>query len=324
MAHVLVTGGAGFIGSHLVDLHLTKGDTVAVIDNLTTGQKSNLAQHDGNPRLTFHHVSLQDCKNLPDIVRGVDLVYHMAAVVGVRQVLKSPINVLDSNIIAVSYLFKTLVEHAPKARVITASSSETYGLQNNVPFKELDDLVLPSRDPLRWCYAVTKLADEMIVYAYSHEHKMNATACRLFNTSGPRQSSAYGMVVPNFVEKAIKNIDIDVFGDGLQTRSFCDVRDMVAALEALSRCNTAQGITVNVGTDREISIQELAERVIEIAKSKSGIRHITYEEGYGINFVDVKRRRPDLTRLQELTGYKSRFNLDDTINSLITERKAMM
>jgi UDP-glucose 4-epimerase len=324
MANVLVTGGAGFIGSHLVDHHLAKGDSVTVIDNLTTGRKSNLAHHDGNPRLTFHHVSLQDCKNLGDIVSGIDLVYHMAAVVGVRQVLKSPIAVLDSNVGAVDYLFKMLLAHAPKARVLAASSSEVYGLQNNVPFKELDDLLLPSRDPLRWCYAVTKYTSEMIVYAYAHEHKLNATSIRLFNTSGPRQSSAYGMVVPNFVEKAIRDINIDVFGDGQQTRSFCDIRDMVAGLEAVSRCNAAQGITVNVGTDREISIKGLAERVIEISKSKSAIRYMTYEEAYGTDFVDVKRRRPDLTRLHNLTGFTSRYTLEDTIASLIEERRAML
>lgn len=322
MTNVLVTGGAGFIGSHLVDNHLAKGDSVVVIDNLTTGRKSNIAHHDGNPRLTFHQTSLQQCAALGDIVRNIDLVYHMAAVVGVRQVLKSPIAVLDSNVNAVDYLFRTLLAHAPQARILTASSSEVYGLQNNVPFKELDDLLLPSRDPLRWCYAVTKYTSEMIVYAYAHEHKMNATSIRLFNTSGPRQSSAYGMVVPNFVEKAIRDIDIDVFGDGLQTRSFCDIRDMVAGLEAVSHCNNARGITVNVGTDREISIRKLAERVIELAKSKSAIRHITYQEAYGTDFVDVKRRRPDLTRLQELTGFTSRFTLDDTINSLVEERRA--
>ncbi len=246
----------------------------------------------------------------------------MAAVVGVRQVLKSPIAVLDSNVGAVDYLFKMLLANAPKARVLVASSSEVYGLQNNVPFKELDDLLLPSRDPLRWCYAVTKYTSEMVVYAYAYEHKMNATSIRLFNTSGPRQSSAYGMVVPNFVEKAIRNIDIDVFGDGLQTRSFCDIRDMVAGLEAVSRCNNAQGITVNVGTDREISIKGLAELVISLAKSKSGIHYMSYAEAYGTDFVDVQRRRPDLTRLQELTGFKSRYMLEDTINSLIAERRA--
>ena len=170
MANILVTGGAGFIGSHLVDHHLAKGDSVVVIDNLTTGRKSNIAHHDGNPRFAFHQVSLQDCATLDDIVRNIDLVYHMAAVVGVRQVLKSPIAVIDSNIIAVDYLFRTLLAHRPEARVLVASSSEVYGLQNNVPFKELDDLLLPSRDPIRWCYAVTKLTSEMIVYAYAYEH----------------------------------------------------------------------------------------------------------------------------------------------------------
>jgi UDP-glucose 4-epimerase len=322
MANVLITGGAGFIGSHLVDFHLAKGDSVTVIDNLTTGQKRNLAHHEKNPKLTFHEASVQSFAGLAEVVSRVDFVFHMAAVVGVRQVLKSPIAVLDGNVAAVDYLLKTLAKHRPSARVILASSSEAYGLQNNVPFKERDDLLLPSRDPLRWCYAATKYLDEMYAFAYAHEHKMNVTAARLFNTSGPRQSSAYGMVVPNFVEKAIRDVDIEVYGDGKQTRSFCDVRDMVASLEALSLSNEAQGIAVNAGNDNEITIQELAERVIKGAKSKSSIRYLTYQEAYGSDFVDVKRRRPDLSLLQKLTGYKPRYTLEDTIHSLIEERKA--
>lgn len=321
MTKVLITGGAGFIGSHLADYHLAKGDSVHIIDNLSTGQKKNLRQHDGNTLLTFHHTSLQECSDLPEIVRGVDLVYHMAAVVGVRRVLESPLAVLDSNIAAVDYLFKTLLAHAPKARLLIASSSEVYGLQNNVPFNELDNLLLPSRDPLRWCYAGTKYANEMMVYAYAYEHKLDVTALRLFNTSGPRQSSAYGMVLPGFVEKALRNEDIEVFGDGFQTRSFCDVRDMVMAMEALARCTAAKGITVNLGTDHEISIRDLAQRVIDLTKSKSGIRYISYKEAYGTDFIDVQRRRPDLSRLRQLTGFTSRYSLDDTIYSLAEERR---
>ena len=308
MANILVTGGAGFIGSHLVEHHLSKGDTVVVIDNLTTGQERNLAPHINNPRLTFHRTSLQDCTALGDIVRTIDTVYHLAAVVGVKQVLKSPLAVLDTNIYAVNYLFKTLLAHRPTARVLVASSSEVYGLQNNVPFKEMDDLMLPSRDPLRWCYAATKYADEMIVYAYAYEHKMNATAIRLFNTSGPRQSAAYGMVLPNFVEKALRGQDIEVFGDGTQTRSFCDVRD----------------ITINIGTDEEITITDLAKRVINLSKTASSIRYLSYKEAYGADFVDVKRRRPDVTRLRALTGFQSRYALNDTIHALIEERRKTM
>jgi UDP-glucose 4-epimerase len=319
---ILITGGAGFIGSHLVDHHIAKGDKVWVVDSLSTGSRRNIAHHGDNPQFTFYESRLQSWPELPDIVARADRIYHLAAVVGVKHVLEDPLEVLDTNVGSTNTLLQAVKDKNPKARVIIASSSEVYGLNPNPPFKEMDDLVLPSRDPVRWCYAVTKLTDEMLAFSYAHKHGINVTAVRFFNTVGPRQSGRYGMVVANFVEHALKNQDIVVYGDGKQTRSFGDVRDVATAIDLLARSDEAKGTVVNVGTDQEISINDLARLVIEVTGSTAGLSHITYKEAYGAEFIDVKRRRPDLSLLTKLTGHKPKWKLSETIRSMMEISRA--
>jgi len=320
--HILITGGAGFIGSHLAEHHLAKGDHVHVVDNLSTGCKENLAQLLGNLKFRFDCADIRIWPELAETISWADRVYHLAAVVGVKKVLEDPVQVMSTNIAGTERVLQAVHRDPWNPEVIITSSSEVYGFNKELPFSERTNLIIPSAGRLRWAYAITKLADEFLGFAYHREHKMDIKVVRLFNTIGPHQTGRYGMVVPSFVKQAVNGKPITVYGDGTQTRSFCDVRDTVVALDLLAGNSEAAGKVVNVGSDREISIKALAELVRERAKSSSKVEFISYNKAYGVEFEDIQRRRPDLSILKNLTGFESKWILEATLDNLITVAEA--
>lgn len=323
--HILITGGAGFIGSHLVDMHLARGDQVHVVDDLSTGRYENIARHEDNPRFRFSEADMLVWNQLDRAVAWADRIYHLAAVVGVYRVIAEPTRVLAINIAATERLLRAAHDGGWKPQVVIASSSEVYGHNDEDVLHEDQDLSVSSRAGTRWGYSVSKIADEALGMSFAQRFGVPAVIARFFNTVGPRQIGRYGMVVPCFVAQAVRNEPITVFGGGNQTRSFCDVRDTVVALSGLAdRCGEEGSVVVNVGNDREISIEDLAKLVIERAGSTSTIRHLSLEEAYGESFEDIRRRRPNLGRLRELTGFKHQYTLEDTIDDLVALERARM
>lgn len=320
--NILITGGAGFIGSNLAAYHLDKGDRVFVIDNMSTGSLDNISHLFSNTNFQFEEADVLLWSGLKDPVRWADRIYHLAAIVGVKKVLEDPRAVMAVNIAGTERVFRTVAEVKPTAQVIVASSSEVYGFNPKAQFSETDDVVFRSGGRLRWCYAVTKLADEYSAYAFMKKSGIRVVIARLFNTIGPHQVGRYGMVVPSFVAQAIQNRPISVYGGGRQTRSFCDVRDTVVALDLLASNPNANGEIFNVGNDREISIHSLAELVITRADSQSTIEHISYEDAYGIDFEDISHRRPDISKLKRFTGFSPKWSLEESLDTLISLKKA--
>lgn len=322
--HVLITGGAGFIGSHLVDLHLGCGDQVHVVDDLSTGVRSNLAAHEDNPEFRFDEADVLTWDRLDRAVGWADRIYHLAAVVGVYRVIAEPTKVLATNIAGTERLLRAAHNGGWQPQVVIASSSEVYGHNDEQVLREDQDLVVSTRAGTRWGYSVSKIADEALGLSYAQRFGIPTVIARFFNTIGPRQVGRYGMVVPRFVAQAVRNEPITVFGGGAQTRSFCDARDTVVALDALATHAQRDTLVANVGNDREISICDLARLVIARARSRSAIIDVPLKEAYGEDFEDIRRRRPDLTRLRRLTGFRHRFTLEQTIDDLIeTERHRM-
>ncbi|MCG7201202.1 NAD-dependent epimerase/dehydratase family protein [Marinobacter pelagius] len=316
--HILVTGGAGFIGSNIAEYHLKRGDKVHVVDNLSTGSEANIAAFIENPDFRFDQADIVTWDGLDTAVAWADRIYHMAAVVGVYRVLSEPVGTMATNIAGTERLLRSVNRDSWAPQVILASSSEVYGPHTEPRLTEDDSLIIQSGAPLRWNYAISKLADEGFGLAYAREHNIRVIIARFFNTVGPRQTGRYGMVVPRFVRKAVANEPITVFGDGEQSRSFCDVRDTVVALDRLaSMPDLPNGEIVNVGSDREISINELARLVIECAGSRSTIDHIPYREAYGAEFEDIRHRRPSLDKLRRLTGFEHAWTLEETLKDLI-------
>lgn len=320
--HVLVTGGAGFIGSNLIEYHLHKGDQVLGVDDLSTGSLNNIEMFQKNPQFRFEQADILTWNGLENAVAWADRIYHMAAVVGVYRVLEDPIKVLAINIAGCERLLRAVASSKWQPRVIIASSSEVYGPATLSPLKEDMILTIESGAKNRWNYAVSKLADEAFGLSYSRKLKLPITIIRLFNTIGPRQTGRYGMVVPRFVQQAVSGDPITVFGDGSQTRSFCDVRDTVVALDLLANNTDSIGEIVNVGNDHEVSIKTLAELVKHIAKSNSPIKFMSYQEAYGEDFEEIQRRRPDLSKLVRYTGFKHQWNLEHTITDLVNRAHA--
>lgn len=315
--NILITGGAGFIGSHLVDHFLAEGSSVEVVDDLSTGNIANLASAQKNPNFQFYHIDIMKWTGLEKAVQKADVVFHMAAIVGVKRVLEDSLNVIKTNCGSTELILEAASRQAKKPRIIIASSSEVYGFNPKPSFAENDDLVLRSDDHFRWCYTATKLMDEYVAQAYFMEREVPVTSVRLFNTVGPRQRGMYGMVVPNFVRQAVSGCDITVFGDGNQTRSFCDVRDMVTILSKIAESDKTVGKIVNAGNDQEISILNLAKKVRKIADSSSKIKFIAYAEAYGRAFTDVDHRRPNLSELKRLITFEHKWKLDDTLKELV-------
>jgi len=319
--HSLVTGGAGFIGSHLVEFLLSKGHSVHVVDNLSTGRIDNFADFRDHPKFRFDQADIVTWEGLWAAARSADRVYHLAAVVGVRRVLDDPISVLATNIAGTERLLRAVSAGGRRPRLMLASTSEVYGFNQNAAQAETDQLTFKSSSWARWSYAVTKLASEHFANAYAREYGLPIAVLRFFNMIGPRQRGEYGMVLPNFVRQATRGLPLTVYGDGDQTRSFCDVRDGVRMMAALTETNLSPGEVVNVGNDQEISINHLAALVRRRADSSSEIRHLSYADGYGEHFDDVARRRPDLTQLKSIIDFTPRWTLTETIDDLISRER---
>jgi UDP-glucose 4-epimerase len=312
---VLITGGAGFVGSHLADGLLARGDEVAVLDNLSTGSIANIAHLKSHPRFRYTIDSVTNEPLLAELIDSCDVVVHLAAAVGVKLIVEAPVHTIETNVHGTEVVLK----HANKKKklVVIASTSEVYGKSVDVPFREDADLVLGPSEKHRWAYACSKLIDEFLALAYWKERKLPVIILRLFNTVGPRQTGQYGMVIPNFVRQALAGQPITVFGDGTQSRSFTYVGDVVRAMVALIDEPRAVGQVFNIGNGQEISIGELAARVKAQTGSTSEIVCIPYEQAYEIGFEDMPRRVPDITKVRSLVGYEPTVDLDEILTRVV-------
>lgn len=316
--HVLITGGAGFIGSNIARFHLEQGDKVHVVDNLSTGQMNNIEPFVGNPDFIFDEADILVWEGLENATGWADRIYHMAAVVGVFRVLQEPVSVLATNIAGCERLLRAMHKNRWNTKLIIASTSEVYGNRpgNQALHEEMELYIAPGHNT-RWNYSISKLADEAMGISYAREFDMDITVVRFFNVVGPNQTGKYGMVVPRFVKQALLNEPMTVFGDGSQMRAFTDVRDVVQMLDALARNPQSSGEIVNVGSTHEITIKALAELVKERAKSRSEIAYVPYDEAYGADFEEIYHRKPALEKVKGLTGYDVQWSLIDTIDYLI-------
>ncbi len=313
---VLITGGAGFVGSHLAEALLALGDSVWVLDNLSTGAIDNVDHLKADRRF---HYTIDTVMNEPvvaELIDRADVVFHLAAAVGVRLIVESPVNTIETNVHGTEMVLK--LANKKKKKVVIASTSEVYGKSNAVPFREDADLVLGPTTKGRWSYACSKAIDEFLALAYHKEKHLPVVIARLFNTVGPRQTGRYGMVIPSFVKQALLGHPLTVHGDGTQTRCFTYVSDVVGALIELSRRDDAVGEVFNIGNDREeVAILDLARRVKERTRSKSEIVLVPYDQAYEQGFEDMPRRVPDLFRIRRLTGYEPRVHLDEILDRVI-------
>jgi UDP-glucose 4-epimerase len=312
---VLITGGAGFVGSHLSEAFLERGDEVFVLDNLSTGSIDNVAHFKGHPGFGYTIDSVENEPLLAEHIDRADVVVHLAAAVGVKLIVEQPVHTIETNVHGTEVVLK--IANKKKKLVVIASTSEVYGKSAHVPFSEDADLVLGPSSKHRWAYACSKLIDEFLALAYWKERKLPVIVVRLFNTVGPRQTGQYGMVVPNFVRQALAGQPITVFGDGRQSRSFTYVGDVVRALLALIDEPRAVGQVFNIGNGREISINDLAEKIKTMTGSASEIVRIPYDQAYESGFEDMPRRVPDISKIQALTGYKPTVELDEILEKVI-------
>jgi len=311
----LITGGAGFIGSHLSEALLDQGSQVLILDDLSTGSIDNVAHLKGRPGFEYFIDSVNNEPLLAELIDRSDVVFHLAAAVGVKLIVEQPVHTIETNVHGTEVVLK----HANKKKklVVIASTSEVYGKSNDVPFREDADLVLGPTPKHRWAYACSKAIDEFLALAYWKERKLPVIVVRFFNTVGPRQTGRYGMVIPNFVRQALAGEPITVFGDGTQSRAFTHVGDVVDALLKLVAEPRAIGQVINVGTTQEITMAALAERIRELSSSKSVIKFVPYDEAYESGFEDMPRRVPDLERINALIGYDPKQTLDDILIQVI-------
>jgi UDP-glucose 4-epimerase len=312
----LITGGAGFVGSHLTERLLDRGDEVHVIDDLSTGSIENIEPFKG--RSGFHYTieTIMNAPVLAELVDRVDVVFHLAAAVGVRLIVESPVNTIETNVHGTEKVLA--LANKKRKKVVLTSTSEVYGKADVVPFREDGDLVMGPTSKGRWSYACSKAIDEFLALAYHKEKHLPVVVARLFNTVGPRQTGRYGMVIPNFVKQALLGHPLTVFGDGTQTRCFTDVRDVVGQLTALAEAPAAVGQVFNVGNDREeVTILDLAKRVKTRSGSRSEIVLVPYEKAYEEGFEDMQRRVPDLSKLRALTGYEPQVSLDEILDRVV-------
>ena len=316
----LITGGAGFIGSHLTESFLADGHAVTVIDNFSTGSAENLEKVRNHPLLTVIEEDILNGNNLEKAVRECDCILHLAAAVGVELVVHDPVRTLVTNVHGSERVLTLAADHGK--RCILASTSEVYGKSTKSLFKETDDLCIGPSTNSRWSYACSKLLDEFFLMALHRDRKLPGTVVRFFNTVGPRQTGRYGMVLPRFAAAALENRPLPVYGTGEQTRCFCHVRDVVRALRKLIPLESSCGKVFNIGTSRRISIHALAELVIRRAKSASGIEIIPYEKAYEPGFEDMLNRAPDCTAIRELCGWEPEIGLEQIIDDVIAYRRA--
>ena len=316
----LITGGAGFIGSHLAERLLDDGDEVIVLDNLSTGSIDNITHLKGRSGFSYAIDSVTNEPLLAELIDHSDIVFHLAAAVGVKLIVEQPVHTIETNVHGTEVVLK----HANKKKklVFIASTSEVYGKSADVPFREVADPVLGPSTKHRWAYACSKLIDEFLALAYWKEKKLPVIIVRLFNTVGPRQTGQYGMVLPTFVRQALAGQPITVFGDGTQSRSFTYVGDVVDALIGLAANKRAIGEVFNVGNMGEVTIADLAERVKAMTGSCSPIHYIPYDQAYEAGFEDMPRRVPDISKIREFVGYEPKVKLDDIIRSVIEFMRA--
>jgi UDP-glucose 4-epimerase len=311
----LITGGAGFIGSHLAERLLGGSDHVVLLDNLSTGSMENIRHLKTSERMSYHLDNIENRQLLAELVDDADVIVHLAAAVGVKLIVESPVRTIETNVNGT----QLILEAASKKRklVLTASTSEVYGKNTNVPFREDADLVLGPTTKGRWSYAASKALDEFLALSYWKEKKLPVIVVRLFNTVGPRQTGRYGMVLPNFVKAALDNRPICVYGNGKQSRCFCDVRDTVEALTRLIATPRAIGEVINVGNTEEISIEALAHRVRERTASRSPVEYIPYDQAYEPGFEDMLRRVPNVDKLHAITGFRPQIALEEIIDRVV-------
>ena len=312
---VLITGGAGFVGSHLAEALLDRGDEVYVLDDLSTGSIDNISHLKPNPKFHYTIDTVTNEPLLAELIDRCDTVIHLAAAVGVKLIVESPVRTIETNVHGTEVVLK--VANKKKKKVLIASTSEVYGKSAKVPFNENDDLVLGPTSKHRWAYACSKMIDEFLALAYFKERKLPIIIVRLFNTVGPRQTGQYGMVVPNFVRQALANEPITVFGDGTQQRSFTYVGDVVRAMVALIDEPKAIGQVFNIGNGQEISIRDLAIRIKKMTGSSSEIVTIPYDQAYESGFEDMPRRVPDIAKIRALIGYEPTVELDEILERVI-------
>ena len=311
----LITGGAGFIGSHLAEALLNQGHDVMVLDDLSTGSIENIEHLKGRQGFRYTIDSVTNEPLLAELIDGCDVVFHLAAAVGVKLIVEAPVHTIETNV----HGTEVVLRHANKKKklVVIASTSEVYGKSTAVPFSEDDDLVMGPTPKHRWAYACSKAIDEFLALAYWKEKRLPVIIARFFNTVGPRQTGRYGMVIPNFVRQGLSGQTITVHGDGTQTRSFCHVSDVVGALIRLVHEPNAVGEVFNIGNDQEISIMALAEKIRAMTGNRSSIVTIPYDQAYEAGFEDMPRRVPNLSKIQALVGYAPKATLDDILGGVI-------
>jgi UDP-glucose 4-epimerase len=307
----LITGAAGFIGSHLVDALLARGSRVLGLDNLSTGRLQNIASPLQHPRFHFARASLADEVVLDRLASEADVIVHLAAAVGVELIVERPAYTIETNVMGTEAVLRAALRY--RCRVLLASTSEVYGKGSKIPFGEEDDVLLGATSKSRWGYAASKMVDEFLGLAYHREHDLPVIPFRLFNTAGPRQSGRYGMVIPRFVGQALRGEPITIFGDGNQRRCFCNVDDAVRAIIGLGEHPAAPGQTFNIGSEEEVTIRQLAKRIKAIADSPSEIVYVPYTEAYPAGFEDMVRRVPNIARINEVLGWRPSVTLDETL-----------
>lgn len=312
---ILITGGAGFIGSHLAEELLERGNEIFVIDDLSTGSIENIVHLEKNHKFHLTIDTIMNEKTLDKLISQVDIVYHLAASVGVRYIIENPLKSLQINIKGTENVLELANRY--KRKVLIASSSEIYGKSEKIPYKEDEDMVIGSTYISRWAYATSKAIDEFLSLAYFREKQLPVVIVRLFNTCGPRQTERYGMVIPRFIKQALLTYPITIFGDGKQTRCFSYVGDVIQGIISLMNEPKAEGEIFNLGNDEEINIENLAKKVKEIVQSKSTIEYIPYEKAYEKGFEDFQRRVPDLSKAKKLIGYQPKVNLDGILKKTI-------
>lgn len=323
--HYLVTGGAGFIGSHLSEALLEQGHTVTIIDDLSTGRFENIQHlvklHREDERFHFAIDTITNETVLDRLASQCDTIVHLAAAVGVRLIVENPVHTIETNIMGTEAVLKAALRY--RAKVLLASTSEVYGKGNSVPFREDDDVVLGSTSRNRWAYAASKMVDEFLALAYWREKSLPVVVFRLFNTVGPRQTGRYGMVVPRLVRQALQGRPLTVHGDGQQSRCFLHVQDALSAILALAENPEAVGQVFNIGSTEEVTIHALAERILDQAGAgapEGRIALVPYQQAYASGFEDMRRRVPDVSKLQQLTGWKPSRSLDDILRDIIRRR----
>ena len=312
---VLITGGAGFIGSHLADAYLGRGDEVTIIDDLSTGSIHNIDHIKKHPRFHYTIDSVQNYPIVTELVDGCDVVFHLAAAVGVKLIVESPVRTIETNVRGTEVVLAAA--NKKKKKVLIASTSEVYGLSDQVPFREDGNLVMGATTKGRWSYACSKAIDEFLALAYWREKKLPTIVVRLFNTVGPRQTGQYGMVIPTLVKQALAGRPLTVYGDGKQTRCFGYVGDVVDALVKLMDREEAVGQVFNIGSNEEVSIATLAGRIRELTGSSSEIVYIPYNEAYEEGFEDMPRRVPDISKVSALVGFRPKTSLDGILREVI-------